>query len=233
VVFLKPVAVAPAVVRRDRRVQAGGHPADHARLGVIEQQLDEMAGQPGVIDEVAAQVVPRGRVKGTARRPVTMAAALRGAADDADAGGLLRGDPGRAVRGPGAAAVARAVRRARRYRARDLAGRGRAGAGAAAAGHGPGGVGCRARGPRLPRDPDRGPGAGLDHGSVTPLLAGRQRVPQGVHAVAALLAHQDVSRPGVLDQDLVQVVLVGERADRGGMPQEHLRAVAGRRPART
>jgi len=35
-----------------------------------------------------------------------------------------------------------------------------------------------------------------------------------VHAVAALLAHQDVSRPGVLDQDLVQVVLVGERADR-------------------
>ena len=30
VVFLKPVAVAPAVVRRDGRVQAGGHPADHA-----------------------------------------------------------------------------------------------------------------------------------------------------------------------------------------------------------
>ena len=77
VVFLKPVAVAPAVVRRDGRVQAGGHPADHARLGVIEQQLDAMTGRPGVIDEVAAQVVPRGKVKGTARRSMTMAAALR------------------------------------------------------------------------------------------------------------------------------------------------------------
>jgi hypothetical protein len=77
VVFCKPVAVAPAVVRRDGRVQAGGHPADHARLGIIEQQLDEMAGQPGVIDAVAAQTVPRGKVKGTARRSMTMAAALR------------------------------------------------------------------------------------------------------------------------------------------------------------
>ena len=79
VVFCKPVAVAPAVVRRDGRVQAGGHPADHARLGIIEQQLDEMAGRHGVIDEVAAQVVPCGRVKGTARRSMTMAAALRAA----------------------------------------------------------------------------------------------------------------------------------------------------------
>ena len=33
VVFCKPVAVARAVVRRDGRVQAAGHPADHARLG--------------------------------------------------------------------------------------------------------------------------------------------------------------------------------------------------------
>ena len=77
VVFCKPVAVAPAVVRRDGRVQAGGHPADHARLGVIEQQLDAMTGQPGVIDAVAARVIPRGKVKGTARRSMTMAAALR------------------------------------------------------------------------------------------------------------------------------------------------------------
>jgi hypothetical protein len=77
VVFLKPVAVAPAVVRRDGRVQAGGHPADHARLGVIEQQLDAMTGQPGTIGQVAAQVIPRGKVKGTARRSMTMAAALR------------------------------------------------------------------------------------------------------------------------------------------------------------
>jgi hypothetical protein len=77
VVFLRPVAVAPAVVRRDGKVQAGGHPAGHARLGIIEQQLDEMTGQPGVIDVVAAQAVPRGKVKGTARRAMTMAAAVR------------------------------------------------------------------------------------------------------------------------------------------------------------
>jgi hypothetical protein len=77
VVFCRPVAVAPAVVRRDGRVQAGGHPADHARLGVIEQQLDEMAGRPGVIDRIAAETAPRGKVKGTARRAMTMAAALR------------------------------------------------------------------------------------------------------------------------------------------------------------
>ena len=77
VVFLKPVAVAPAVVRRDEKVQAGGHPADHARLGIIEQQLDEMTGQPGVIGLVAAETVPCGKVKGTARRSMTMAAAVR------------------------------------------------------------------------------------------------------------------------------------------------------------
>ena len=137
VVFCKPVAVAPAVVRRDGRVQAGGHPADHARLGVIEQQLDEMAGQPGVIDQVAAQAVPRGKVKGTARRSMTMAAALRAVLLMApDAGGLLRGDPVRPVRGPGAAALARAVRRAHGHGAGHLAGRGRPGAAAAAAGHG-------------------------------------------------------------------------------------------------
>ena len=68
VVFCKPVVVAPAVVRRDGRVQAGGHPADHARLGIIEQQLDEMTGQSGTIGQVAAQVTPRGKVKGSARR---------------------------------------------------------------------------------------------------------------------------------------------------------------------
>lgn len=77
VVFLKPVAVASAVVRRDGRVQAGGHPADHARLGVIEQQLDEMTGQLDTIGQVAAQIVPSGRIKGTARRSLTMAASLR------------------------------------------------------------------------------------------------------------------------------------------------------------
>jgi hypothetical protein len=77
VVFCKPVAVAPAVVRRDGRVQAGGHPADHTRLGVLEQRLDAMTGQSDVIGQVAAQVIPRGKVKGTATRSMTMAAAIR------------------------------------------------------------------------------------------------------------------------------------------------------------
>jgi hypothetical protein len=46
-----------------------------------------------------------------------------------------------------------------------------------------------------------------------------------VHAVAALLAEWHAGGPGVLDQDLIQVILIGERADRGGVPDEHLRAV--------
>ena len=75
-VFLKVVAVAPAVVRRDGKVQAGGHPADHARLGALEQQLDDLAG-PGVIDEIAAQATLTGKVKGKARRSMTAAAAIR------------------------------------------------------------------------------------------------------------------------------------------------------------
>jgi hypothetical protein len=40
VVWLKPVAVTRAVVRRDGPDRAAGHPADHARLGVAEQRLD-------------------------------------------------------------------------------------------------------------------------------------------------------------------------------------------------
>ena len=49
VVFLKPVAIAPAVVRRDGRVQAAGHPADHARLGVAEERLDALCGTADVV----------------------------------------------------------------------------------------------------------------------------------------------------------------------------------------
>ncbi len=75
-VFVKVVAAAPAVVRRDGKVQAGGHPAEHARLGALEQQLDDLAG-PGVIDEIAAQATLGGKVKGTARRSMTAAAAIR------------------------------------------------------------------------------------------------------------------------------------------------------------
>ena len=77
VVFLKPVAVAPAVVRRDGRVQAAGHPADHARLGLAEERLDELCGSPGVIDEIAGSVLLDGKVKGAARRALTPALAIR------------------------------------------------------------------------------------------------------------------------------------------------------------
>ena len=44
VVWLKPVAVTRAVVRRDGRVQACGHPADHARLGVAERSEERRVG---------------------------------------------------------------------------------------------------------------------------------------------------------------------------------------------
>ena len=77
VVFCKPVAVAPAMVRRDGRVQAQGHPADHVRLGVAEERLDALAGRPGVISEIAASAVLGGKVKGTARRAMTPALAIR------------------------------------------------------------------------------------------------------------------------------------------------------------
>ncbi len=76
VVFVKVVAVAPAVVRRDGRVQAGGHPADHARLGALEQQLDDLAC-PGVIDEIAAAATLTGKVKGKVRRAMTAALTIR------------------------------------------------------------------------------------------------------------------------------------------------------------
>jgi hypothetical protein len=77
VVFCKPVAVAAAVVRRDGRVQAAGHPGDHARLGVAEDRLDVLSGAPGLIDQVAASVELQGTVKGVARRAMTPALAIR------------------------------------------------------------------------------------------------------------------------------------------------------------
>jgi hypothetical protein len=77
VVFCKPVAIAPAVVRRDGRVQAAGHPADHARLGLAEDRLDALAGIPDVIGQIAGTAELTGKVKGTARRAVTAALAIR------------------------------------------------------------------------------------------------------------------------------------------------------------
>jgi hypothetical protein len=77
VVWLKPVAVTPAVVRRDGRVQAAGHPADHARLGLAEDLLDELCGSAGTIDEIASQSILEGKVKGAARRALTPGLAIR------------------------------------------------------------------------------------------------------------------------------------------------------------
>jgi hypothetical protein len=65
------------VVRRDGRVQAAGHPADHARLGVAEERLDELCGIPGVIDQIARSAALGGRVKGAARRAMSPALAVR------------------------------------------------------------------------------------------------------------------------------------------------------------
>lgn len=65
------------MVRRDGRVQAAGHPADHARLGLAEALLDELCGSAGTIDEIACQCVLEGKVKGAARRALTPALAIR------------------------------------------------------------------------------------------------------------------------------------------------------------
>jgi hypothetical protein len=100
VVWLKPVAVARAVMRRDGRVQAAGHPADHVRLGLAEERLDELCGIPGVIDQIARAVTLDGRVKGTARRAMSPALAIRFTllmtlapdADYAEAMDILLGD---------------------------------------------------------------------------------------------------------------------------------------------
>jgi len=91
--FVKVVAVAAAVIRRDGRIQAAGHPACHARLGALEQQLDELAG-PGSIDEIAAQATLAGKVKGEVRRAMTAALTIRatvlmGVTPDADYGEVM------------------------------------------------------------------------------------------------------------------------------------------------
>ncbi len=76
-VFCKIVAVAPAQVRRDGRVQAQGSPAEHATLGPAEEWLDRQAG-PGVIDQVAERAVLRGKyVKGERKRLLARAFMIR------------------------------------------------------------------------------------------------------------------------------------------------------------
>jgi hypothetical protein len=77
VVFLKVVAVAPAQVRRDGRVQAQGSPCDHATLGPLEEWLEQQA-EPGVIDGIAERAVLRPEfVKGLRKRLLTRAFVIR------------------------------------------------------------------------------------------------------------------------------------------------------------
>jgi hypothetical protein len=76
VVWCTVVVTAPAVVRRDGRVQAVGRPCDHARLGAAEQELDRRCG-PGTIDRIAAGVRPTGKIKAVARREMSVAATIR------------------------------------------------------------------------------------------------------------------------------------------------------------
>jgi hypothetical protein len=77
VVFCKVVAVAPAQVRRDGRVQAQGSPLHHATLGPLEDWLEEKAG-PGVIDGLAERAVLRRQyVKGERERLLARAFMIR------------------------------------------------------------------------------------------------------------------------------------------------------------
>ena len=77
VVFLKVVAVAPARVRRDGRVQAQGSPCEHATLGPLEEWLGQQAG-PGLIDGIAERAVLRPEfVKGVRKRLLARAFVIR------------------------------------------------------------------------------------------------------------------------------------------------------------
>jgi hypothetical protein len=76
VAFCKVVAVAPATVRRDGRVQADGRPCDHARLGAGEVELDAACG-PEAIERVAAGVSLTGKIKAKARREMSIAFTIR------------------------------------------------------------------------------------------------------------------------------------------------------------
>ena len=76
-VFCKIVAVAPAQVRRDGRVQAKGSPVHHATLGPLEEWLEEKAG-PGVIGGIAERAVLREQyVKGERERLLAAAFMIR------------------------------------------------------------------------------------------------------------------------------------------------------------
>ncbi|MGH3198424.1 MAG: hypothetical protein ACRDNT_21485, partial [Streptosporangiaceae bacterium] len=62
-VFCRPVVTAPAVVRRDGTVLAGGWLPDFVRLGELERHLGD-----GVIEAIAAAQLAKGRLKERERR---------------------------------------------------------------------------------------------------------------------------------------------------------------------
>ena len=79
------VSLYPAVLSAAAAV--AGWPAELRGAG--SSQLDEMAGQPDTIGEVAAQTVPQGKIRGAARRSMTMAAALTGLMPEVGYGEIL------------------------------------------------------------------------------------------------------------------------------------------------
>ena len=123
VAFCKVVVVAPAVTRRDGRVQASGKPCDYARLGVLEERLDEIAGADA-IGRAAAAVTLKGQGERRGQAVGDHGVYPPGhAADDPDArGGLRRGDDGPGRR-PGRGAVGHAVAGAVRRRCCPAGGR--------------------------------------------------------------------------------------------------------------
>jgi hypothetical protein len=64
-VFCRPVAAAPAVVRRDGGVRADGWLPDFVRLGELERHLGD-----GVIEEIVAAAREQGRLKKRQRRRI-------------------------------------------------------------------------------------------------------------------------------------------------------------------
>jgi hypothetical protein len=64
-VFCRPVVTAPAVVRRDGRILAGGWLPDFVRLDELERHLGD-----GVIGEIVAAALDKGRLKKRERRRI-------------------------------------------------------------------------------------------------------------------------------------------------------------------
>ena len=64
-VFCRPVMTAPAVIRRDGRVLAGGWLPDFVRLGELERHLGD-----GVIEELVAAALANGRLRRRQRRRI-------------------------------------------------------------------------------------------------------------------------------------------------------------------